>query len=347
MWLAVYTFAHFIVDFSCFFTLFSWSSSGTHSIQTVTLGFLFYNAIAFGSQPVIGYLYDTNRKIPVEIIGFPLLVAGVLSRPVAALSITLIGLGNAFFHIAGGVDSLRNSSGKMARSGVFVSSGALGVVLGTLAGKTGRLPVFIPIGVLFLCLVLLYVYYRKRLKSEDTEVVFSLAKQDRNPGMIILLAAVSIMIRSFAGSIIPTPWRTTTLFFTFPAIGAFLGKFSGGFIADRAGARKAAVFSLLAATVLLVFGYANPWIYLTGIVLFNVSMSVTLCTIASVLPYNPGLAFGTTTLALLCGNVPTFFIATEQANLVFASLTVISAICLYCILIGRVKINEKNSAKNE
>ena len=313
----------------------------------MTLGFLVYNVIAFGLQPVIGYLCDTYRKIPVEIIGFPLLIAGVLFRPIAALSIALIGLGNAFFHIAGGVDSLRNSSGKMARSGVFVSSGALGVALGSMAGKAGCLPVFIPIGVLLLCLFLLYPCYLKRLRSKDAAVVFSLAKPDLKPGLIILLAAVSIMIRSYAGSIIPTEWRTTTLLFTFPAIGAFLGKFSGGFIADRVGARKAAVFSLLTATVLVTFGNVNPLIYLIGIVFFNMSMSVTLCAIVSVLPFNPGLAFGITTLALLCGNVPTFFITIEQASLIFASLTVISAICLYYILIGRKKIDEKTSAKNE
>ena len=340
MRLSVYTFSHFSVDFCCFFALFSWLSSGTHPIQTVALGFLAYNIIAFGSQPIIGYLYDTYRKIPFEIIGFPLLIAGLLSMPVAALSITLIGLGNAFFHIAGGVDSLRNSSGKMARSGVFVSSGALGVALGTLAGQSGRLPVFIPIGVLLLCLVVLYFLYMERLKSGDAAIVFSLTKPNLKLGTVILLAAASIMIRSYAGSIIPTEWRTTTLLFTFPAIGAFLGKFSGGFIADIIGARKAAVFSLLTAAFLLTFGYMSPWIYLTGIVLFNMSMSVTLCAVASVLPLNPGLAFGITTLALLCGNVPTFFIAAKHTALIFASLTVFSTVCLCYILTERVKLNE-------
>ena len=323
--------------------LFSWMSSGTHSLETVTLGFLVYNVIAFGLQPIIGYLCDTYRKIPVEIIGFPLMVAGLLFMPAAALSIALIGLGNAFFHIAGGIDSLRNSGGKMARSGVFVSSGALGVVSGSLVGSAGVLPVLIPIGVLLLCLVLMCYIYLERLKSEDAAVVFSLTKPDLKIGVIILLAAVSIMIRSYAGSIIPTEWRTSTLLFIFPAIGAFLGKFSGGFIADRVGAKRAAVFSLLAATVLLAFGNANPWIYLIGIILFNMSMAVTLCVIASVLPLNPGLAFGITTLALLCGNVPTFFIPAVHANLIFASLTVISAVCLYCLLKGRMKTDEKIS----
>jgi len=345
MRLTVYTFSHFCVDFACFFMLFSWMSSGTHSLETVTLGFLTYNVIAFGLQPIIGFLCDTYRKIPVELIGIPLLIVGLLFMPIPALSIVLIGLGNAFFHIAGGIDSLRNSGGKMARSGVFVSSGALGVVLGSLVGRAGGLPVLIPIGILLICLVPLYFIYIDRSKSEDAKVVFSIAKPELKIGVIILLAAASIVIRSYAGSIIPAEWRTTTLLFMFPAIGAFLGKFTGGFIADRIGAKNAAVFSLFTATVLLAFGNTNPWIFMIGIILFNMSMAVTLCAIASVLPLNPGLAFGITTLALLCGSFPTFFIPAEHANLIFASLTIISATCLFLILKGKVKINEKISEK--
>ena len=345
--LGVYTFSHFIVDFCCFYMLFSWHSSGTHPDQTLAAGFLAYNIIAFGFQPFIGYLGDTFRKIPLEIIGCPLLIAGLLSMSVPAAAIILMGLGNACFHIAGGIDSLRHSGGKMARSGVFVSSGALGVALGSLSGKSGKLSVYFPIGVLLLCLVLLYMIYRKRMKSEDMETALSITKPELKTGTVILLASVSIFIRSYAGAIIPLEWRTTTILFLFPAIGAFLGKVSGGFIADIIGARKSAVFSLLMAAALVGFGYMNPWIYLTGILLFNISMSATLCAITSVLRPYPGLAFGITTLALLCGNVPTFFITATPAPPVFIAMTIVSAACLYFIFEGKVKNNEKNREESK
>jgi len=317
--------------------LFSWYSSGTHSGEIVTLGFLGYNVIAFGLQPLIGYLSDAYRKIPTEIIGLPLLIAGLMFMPTPAVSIILIGLGNACFHIAGGIDSLRHSCGKMARSGVFVSSGALGVALGSIAGKSGKLPVYFPIGALLPCLVLLCIIYAKRMGSEGTATTFSIAKPKLNFWTVILLASVSIAIRSYAGSIIPTEWRTTTVLYLFPAIGAFLGKACGGFAADRIGTRKIAVFSLLMAAVLVTFGYASPYAYLIGIAFFNISMSVTLCAIASALPSNPGLAFGISTLALLCGNVPTFFITATPSPLVFAALTIVSAACLYYILEGKAR----------
>ena len=340
--LIVYTVSHFCVDFCCFFVLFSWVSNGTHSTQVITLGFLAYNAIAFGFQPLIGYLCDVNRKTPIELIGCPLLIIGLLLMHIPAAAIILIGMGNAVFHIAGGIDSLRHSNGKMARSGVFVSSGALGVAFGSLAGKSGTLSVYIPIGVLIICLASLYVVYRKRMGKKDTETVFSIAKPNLNYGTILLIASVSILIRSYAGTILPAEWKTTTVLFLFPAIGAFIGKISGGFIADKIGAKPASVFSLFMAAVLGAFGYMNPWIYLTAIILFNMSMSVTLCAIASVLPLNPGLAFGITTPALLCGNVPTFFVAAEPAPLIFAVLTIVSALCLYYILErNKVKDNEE------
>ena len=47
---------------------------------------------------------------------------------------------------------------------------------------------------------------------------------------------------------------------------------------------------------------------LVGLVLFNIPMPVTLAAVADLLPYNPGLAFGLTTLALLVGVVPVFLL---------------------------------------
>ena len=317
--------------------LYSWYSSGTHSEQTVSAGFLAYNIIAFGLQPLIGYLSDTYRKMPTEAIGCPLLAAGLLSASVPAVSIILIGLGNACFHIAGGADSLRQSGGKMAKSGIFVSSGALGVVSGIIAGKSGRLSVYVPTGILFICFILLCMLYHNRMRSEDEKAVFSVTKPNMKFGTVILLAAVSVAVRSYVGSVLPIEWNTTAVFFFFPAAGAFLGKACGGFIADRFGAGRTAVLSLLPAAVLLSFGYMNPYVCLAGIILFNMSMSVTLCAIASVLPLNPGLAFGITTIALLCGNVPTFFITSAAASAAITMLTAVSAACLYYILEGKVR----------
>ncbi|MCL1846465.1 MAG: MFS transporter [Coriobacteriia bacterium] len=319
--------------------LFSWYAGGAEP-ELVTLGILTYNIIAFGSQPLIGYLCDTYRKIPIAIIGCLLLITGLFSLPLPWASVFLMGLGNACFHIGGGTDSLRHAKGRMARSGVFVSSGALGVALGTLAGKSGSVPMPAPIGALVLCLILLFLFCPSHKELPDSDKPFTLARPELRFWVVILLASISIMVRSYAGSVLPLEWRTTTALFLIPAIGAFLGKASGGYLADRIGSRRVAVTSLSLAVIILTFGFTNPWFYIAGIILFNMNMSITLCVIASVLTANPGLAFGITTLALLCGNVPTFFIAVPQAPLVFALLTIVSIACLYYMLKGKKEEQE-------
>lgn len=62
-----------------------------------------------------------------------------------------------------------------------------------------------------------------------------------------------------------------------------------------------------------------------------VLVPITLCTIASILKHNPGLSFGLTTLALLCGSIPTYFfsISLVQARILLISFTLLSAFCTF------------------
>ena len=65
--LTIWTTAHFAVDFGCFLVLFgslkpAYAGTGTAGLQTVTLGFLLYNIVAFGLQAAIGQLCDENLK---------------------------------------------------------------------------------------------------------------------------------------------------------------------------------------------------------------------------------------------------------------------------------------------
>ncbi|MBQ6579823.1 MAG: hypothetical protein IIX33_03225, partial [Oscillospiraceae bacterium] len=96
-------------------------------------GFILYNFIAFGLQMIIGAYCDEHRKFPSSALGCVLVLSAVLVSPfVPWVSLVVTALGNAFFHVGGGIDSLVHSGGKLSRSGIFVSAGALGVVLGTL-----------------------------------------------------------------------------------------------------------------------------------------------------------------------------------------------------------------------
>ena len=133
--LAAYTFSHFSVDYLCFWILFGYFSAGRSGSAEQALGFILYNFIAFGLQMVIGSYCDEHRKFPSSALGCVLVHIAVLLSPfVPWVSLVITALGNAFFHVGGGIESLVHSGGKLYRSGIFVSAGALGVVLGTLHG---------------------------------------------------------------------------------------------------------------------------------------------------------------------------------------------------------------------
>ena len=329
--LFAYTFSHFCVDFACFYMLFSGFKagfSGETALQTAAVGFLLYNVLAFGLQPVVGYLCDAKRRIPAALIGCALLLTGLFLISFSWLSLVLCALGNACFHVGGGIDSLAHADGKMARSGIFVSSGALGVSFGALAGQSGSIPVYVPLLLVALCAALIAVFDKHR--GEPAAARFFTADARRPVPWVLALCLFSIVIRAYVGSAIPIAWKTTALLGLLPGAASCLGKAAGGFLADRFGARRTGVATLLLSAPLLCLGYASPVLCAIGLALFNVTMPITLCAVASALPHSPGLSFGLTTLALLCGSVPMFFFAFPAAIIpaVAAACIAVSALCL-------------------
>ncbi|MBQ8563373.1 MAG: hypothetical protein IJ443_05755, partial [Firmicutes bacterium] len=86
----------------------------------------------------------------------------------------------------------------------------------------------------------------------------------------------------------------------------------------------------------ILFGAESPLLSLAGILLFNMTMPVTLCALADLMPKNPGFAFGLTTLALLLGTAVTFFWAVPAylAKLLLAVLILLSALCIWLTVKG-------------
>lgn len=337
--LAANTFAHFSVDFACFFMLFAGFAAAKADPAAISLGFLTYNVVAFGLQPVIGHICDAKKRLPIGIIGCILTMTGLFLLTAPWLALLICALGNACFHVGGGIDSLINAGGRMSRSGIFVSSGVVGLALGTLAGKSGTATILLPVTLLLISAISLVVispFPSIAITTKDR--TFRITPKNRPFSLIILLAVFSIIIRSFVGSSIPIDWRSTTFLLLLPAFASGLGKASGGFLADRFGARTVGTASLLVSIPLLAFGFSDPVLCTVGIVLFNISMPITLCAIFAKLLTSPGLAFGITTLGLLIGNIPTFFIGTLPINLVpylLALMILLSAASLSLAVINQ------------
>lgn len=338
--LATYTASHFCVDFACFYLLFSWLSRGTPG-QTAAVGFLLYNALAFGLQPIIGWACDRRPSVAVAPLGAVLILLALAVRGLPWIAIVAIALGNACFHVGGGIDSLNKADGKAARSGIFVSSGALGVSLGTLYGRAALATVWLPFGLIALSLVAMIAFCREEAGKPQPVQPFHFANPSRAFALVIGMMFVSIAIRAFAGSIVPIGWRTTAFLAVVPGLSACVGKASGGLLADRFGPRTVGVASLALSIPCLALAPQIPWICALGLVLFNMSMSITLCTIASELPGYAGLSFGLTTLALLVGNVPTFFL--PKPTPLAAALAIAIASGVSCLFLFASVTNQTHS----
>ena len=360
--LGLWTAAHFAVDFGCFLVLFGAlrpvCMGGRGGLEVLTVGFLIYNIIAFGLQPVIGMLCDEKESwrkwsgwkgitavnagcwaaiLSIQSAGWSLGPEEPVRTVLAWFAMIICALGNAAFHVGAGRDVLIHSVGRMKDNGIFVSSGALGVGLGTFLGSTNGIPALLG-GAILLNILALILIKSMTGKTDDDHVPaageiqassFHQAKDMPFLTAVILLFLV-VVLRAFAGSSIPLEWERIGLLVLLPSAASCLGKALGGMAGDRFGACRTGVGSLLLSIPLIVFGAANPLLSLAGILLFNMTMPVTLCALVSLMPKNPGFAFGLTTLALLLGTMVTFFwvVPADFAKPVTAVLILLSAVCI-------------------
>jgi FSR family fosmidomycin resistance protein-like MFS transporter len=222
-----------------------------------------------------------------------------LSLAPLAISIAA-GLGNALFHLGGGLDTLNDSSRRAAALGVFVSPGALGLFIGTLWGKGSAVPLLLaPAGSLLLTAAIL-ILARRTYGSFSSEN----APYDPTPkGSIISLSPLFLVVvlRSWMGMSQAFPWKAD--FAVILTVSLMLGKMAGGFLSDRLGRNTASAASLLPADLLYLLS-ALPLPGILAVFLFNMTMPITLHAAAEQLPGAKGFSFGLLTFALFLGFLP-------------------------------------------
>ena len=334
--LAVYTGSHFAVDFACGYLLNAAYASGLFGASAAVGAFLAYNTLAFGLQSLFGALWDGHDpRVPGTagcVLLFPALLLAGKSLPAM---VVLAGLGNALFHVAGGMDSLLRAGGKQWRSGVFVSSGALGISTGCLAGKLKAVPSPAVMAAVLVCVAAVILLGRPSGKN-DAPPYAGKSGHANAPWLAVGLCLVSIVIRSWAGFLLILDWKRGIFLTLLPAAAAFMGKLMGGFAADALGGRTVGVAALLISLPLLVFGSGVPALCALGLAIFNMTMPVTLCAVAGRLPGREGFAFGLTTLALLVGYLLSLTapLPAGAVRPVPAAAILSSAICLFFAVPG-------------
>lgn len=309
----LYAMMHLLVDGICAFAML-----GKFCVKHQNYAyFLIYNFCAFALQFPIGLLLDTwnhSRKNKYScwifaFVGFCMTVLGAFTNPF------ILGLGNAFFHVGAGVESIetdRIKGWKGRGLGFFVAPGAVGLLLGRFLANTGfarqKILCFFVIGVVLICLCFVDVYKKKDGNSvafANPQMAISTFWNKQNMLFVFVIFFI-VVVRTYVGFMTDFHWNKTTISAAAVVFIVFIGKLSGGFLSAKWGDTKTLFGLLLWTPILLTLG--EYWFLgLSGLLLVNMTMPVTLHLLCEKVPYFPGSAFGFLTVAIFVGFLPVYY----------------------------------------
>ena len=283
-------------------------SLATNSSATqITLLVLIYNALAFGSQPLIGYFADSLRSPRVFASGgMVLLAASLITRGLGfgEVAVFVAGVGSAAFHVGAGALTLRACGGRSDAAGLFAAPGVIGLAVGGALAVSGHY-LYLPFFVSLLAFVFLIQAWpippREASASKPAkEPIF----ESHDWIMIGLLTAVALRSLLWTSFQFASAGQITALIAL--GVAAGIGKIAGGFAAERLGYRRWTLLSLLIAAPLLAFAGKKLPLLLPGVALLQSSIPCSIAAMARLLPARPATATGLVLgLAVALGGLPT------------------------------------------
>lgn len=296
----LYSILHLLVDGVCAMAMFGKFIPREDGYFYILL----YNFCAFALQMPLGVVLDAlNAKEGKREIDFAFLTAvmgvfctlsGAFTHPV------ILGIGNALFHVGGGVgtiheDHAKNKNG--AYLGIFVAPGALGLYLGTLLARTAGWKLwFLGVSIFMLLLLCVGILCLRGSFSKADEIGKGKLK-------LALCCLLVVILRSYIGMTISFSWKTGILAGMLSVFALVGGKVMGGFLAAWKGAFRTAVVSLILAAFCYLFSSVMP-MGLAALFFFNMTMPITLYWMICAFPQMPGFSFGFLTFALFLGFLP-------------------------------------------
>ena len=266
---------------------------------------LIYNFCAFALQMPLGALLDLlaaeNRRCGTlfALLGVILTILGALLHP------SLLGIGNALFHVGGGFDVIHEDMQCCRKSrnlGVFVAPGAIGLYVGTLFGsRVDGYGTFITAAILAVPILITLIKQGSVAVYTAPSTPFT-----RILFIPILCCFAVVVLRSWIGLAVSFPWKSNSILAAFAVCGAAAGKVCGGFLGARYGMQLTATVTLTLAAVSYLFGNV-PILGILAIFLFNMTMPLTLYLLAEKLPKLAGFSFGLLTFGLFLGFLPVYF----------------------------------------
>ena len=330
---SIYSIIHFIVDLSCAVLVSNLVTQKMGLGTNLFIAILIYNYFAFAMQLPIGILADKiNKNAIYSAIGCIIVAIAFGFANFGILACIIAGIGNATFHVGGGIDVLNISDKKATLSGIFVSTGAMGIFLGGKSASIGFDKYYLAIIILLLSALALFCLYNQ-IKDDVTNEKIKIIKLNKNEWIALICIFITVCIRSYVGMILKFDWKSSFVLAILSIFSVALGNILGGVIGDKIGFEKIPLFLLISA-VCFIFSFNNPIIGIIAILLFNLTMPITLICSSNIFNSNKGLAFGLLTVALFVGtvlSVVNYDKLFNQAGLFV--ITLISAIVLYIALI--------------
>lgn len=305
----IYSYIHFIIEIVSFFILTKYLNN-----SMIFLIDLLYDFLAFVPQEILGYIFDEKVKINFGLIGWILSCLALILmyfNVIPLIVIMIIAIGNAMVHIQGAEITLRTGNGLISPSAIFVAGGSFGLITGKLLAINNFSILFILLINLTMLVPILFTYNNAKLDFNPLKKYnFELAKI--NTSVILILTTLVVTIRSFMGYGIPTTWNKTDtqtiMLYSFMGIGKALG----GISIDKIGIKKTIFISTICSIPFLIFGNNQMYISLFGVMMFSMTMAITLAILVSALPKYPGIAFGLTTIGLFIGTLPMFVLKLDN-----------------------------------
>ena len=301
-----YAGAHFVVDASCALCasllLFRWGVSSAEFYKLVML----YNLLAFGSQPLFGWLLDLGKcQREGMITGVLLTAVGcVAAGSILVPAALLLGVGNALFHVGAGAGIYAMSEGKAAPSGMFIAPGAVGLFVGGTLGAISWISPYY--ATIVLCLIawgLICIPIANLQLPNKQNHITSLPRMSYC-SIVLLFLLLVVAFRSFIGFSIAVPWKGMEVAPLLLVIIAFAGKALGGYMADRLGWTECCSALLFLTSLLAVFYQHYFAAACIALLCVQATTSVTLVATQSLFPGFPAFSFGLPCIALLAGGYP-------------------------------------------
>ena len=342
--LALYSIGHFLIDFTSAFLLFGIIKG--LNVEMYIYSLLIYNFCAFALQMPIGIIGDKlNRNNYISSIGMIISAAAVLFSATGVISQVIIlsillGVGDACYHVGAGIDTLNDSVEKQWRLGVFGSFGGLGLFVGGFLGNqilnTQIVPYMLVVGsLLFFAFFLMDTSMYENGRSEN--VSFEIENIKGISIIVLLSMSFVVIINSYMSVAVSFSWQVG-VWAVVCAIGIFIGKILGGVLSDKFGIKIASIISLLGSAVFFMFS-SNQICGTIALLLFAMTVPMTLWIPARILPKAKGFSFGIVKFSIFIGAVLYFFnVLNLNSSWQYALWSVLSAVAMIIGLIGNKSV---------